>query len=94
MVRNMEPRKCPYSVRHSEFMTRKTKTGSPQKVLITKEQYIEDIKVRWQIHQYEINKLGEDLNKVAQTVAPYVQKIMDYSVSKYQELRDRYVTIK
>ena len=75
-------------------MTRKTKTGSPQKVLITKEQYIEDIKVRWQIHQYEINKLGEDLNKVAQTVAPYVQKIMDYSVSKYQEVRARYVTIK
>ena len=56
--------------------------------------HIEDIKVRWQIHQYEINKLGEDLNKVAQTVAPYVQKIMDYSVSKYQEIRDRYVTIK
>ena len=75
-------------------MTRKTKTGSPQKVLITKEQYIEDIKVRWQIHQYEINKLGEDLNKVAQTVAPYVQKIMDYSVSKYQEVRARYVTMK
>jgi hypothetical protein len=75
-------------------MTRKAKTVSPQKVLITKEQYIEDIKVRWQIHQYEINKLGEDLNKVAQTVAPYVQKIMDYSVSKYQELRDRYVVIK
>ena len=75
-------------------MTRKTKTDSPQKVLITKEQYIEDIKVRWQIHQYEINKLGEDLNKVAQTVAPYVQKIMDYSVSKYQEVRARYVTIK
>lgn len=75
-------------------MTRKAKTVSPQKVLIAKEQYIEDIKVRWQIHQYEINKLGEDLNKVAQTVAPYVQKIMDYSVSKYQEIRDRYVTIK
>ena len=53
-----------------------------------------DIKVRWQIHQYEINKLGEDLNKVAQTIAPYVQKIMDYSVSRYQEVRDRYVTIK
>ena len=75
-------------------MTRKTKTGSPQKVLITKEQYIEDIKIRWQIHQYEINKLGEDLNKVAQTIAPYVQKIMDYSVSKYQEVRARYVTMK
>ena len=75
-------------------MTRKTKTGSPQKVLITKEQYIEDIKIRWQIHQYEINKLGEDLNKVAQTIAPYVQKIMDYSISRYQEVRDRYVTIK
>lgn len=53
-----------------------------------------DIKVRWQIHQYEINKLGEDLNKVAQTVSPYVRNIMDYSVSTYQKVYDRYVTIK
>ena len=75
-------------------MPRKQSEVSMPKVLITRDQYLQDIKIRWQIHQYEINKLAEDLNKVAQTVAPYVQKIMDYSVSKYQELRDRYVTIK
>jgi len=33
------------------------------KVFITRQQYIEDIKVRWQIHTYEVNKLAEDLKK-------------------------------
>jgi len=32
-------------------------------VLITRQQYIEDIKVRWQIHTYEVNRLAEDLKK-------------------------------
>ena len=72
--------------------TRKQSEVSVPEVLITRDQYLQDIKIRWQIHQYEINKLGEDLNKVAQTVAPYVQKIMDYSVARYQEIRARYVT--
>jgi hypothetical protein len=75
-------------------MPRKQSEVSTPKVLITRDQYLQDIKIRWQIHQYEINKLSEDLNKVAQTVAPYVQKIMDYSVARYQEIRARYVTVR
>jgi translation initiation factor IF-3 len=75
-------------------MPRKQSEVSMPKVLITRDQYLQDIKIRWQIHQYEINKLTEDLNKVAQTVAPYVQKIMDYSVARYQEIRARYVTVR
>jgi translation initiation factor IF-3 len=75
-------------------MPRKQSEVSMPKVLITRDQYLQDIKIRWQIHQYEINKLAEDLNKVAQTVAPYVQKIMDYSVARYQEIRARYVTVR
>jgi translation initiation factor IF-3 len=75
-------------------MPRKQSEVSMPKVLITRDQYLQDIKIRWQIHQYEINKLSEDLNKVAQTVAPYVQKVMDYSVARYQEIRARYVTVR
>ncbi len=74
--------------------TRKQSEVSVPEVLITRDQYLQDIKIRWQIHQYEINKLGEDLNKVTQTVVPYVQKIMDYSVARYQEIRARYVTVR
>lgn len=32
-------------------------------VLITRQQYIEDIKVRWEIHTYEVNQLVKDLKK-------------------------------
>lgn len=73
---------------------RKQSEVSVPEVLITRDQYLQDIKIRWQIHQYEINKLAEDLKKVAQTVAPYVQKVMDYSVARYQEIRDRRVTVR
>jgi hypothetical protein len=61
-------------------------------VLITRQQYIEDIKVRWQIHQYEVNKLRDDLSKVTQTVAPYVKNVLDYLDTQYQQIRAKYVT--
>ena len=47
-------------------------------VLITREQYIQDIKVRWEIHQYEVNKLREDVVKFTQTVSPYVKQIVNF----------------
>lgn len=65
--------------------------SSPQ-VLITKDQYFQDIKVRWQIHQYEVNKLREDLSKVTQTVAPYVKNALDFLTEKYQEISAKYAT--
>lgn len=63
---------------------------SVPQVLITRDQYFQDIKVRWQIHQYEVNKLVEDVRKVTQTVAPYVKNALDYSVGLYQQLRAKY----
>jgi acyl CoA:acetate/3-ketoacid CoA transferase len=62
-------------------------------VLITRQQYIEDIKVRWQIHQYEVNKLREDVTKFTQTVAPYVKQSVDYLTEKYQQLIARRVAV-
>jgi len=61
-------------------------------VLITRQQYIEDIKVRWQIHQYEVNKLREDVRNFTQTVAPYVKTVLDFADAQYQQLRSRFVT--
>jgi len=61
-------------------------------VLITRQQYIEDIKVRWAIHQYEVNKLRDDLSKVTQTVAPYVKTVLDFAEAQYQQIRSRFVT--
>ena len=61
-------------------------------VLITRQQYIEDIKVRWQIHQYEVNKLREDVSKVTQTVAPYVKNALDYVATQFQQVRAKYAS--
>jgi len=61
-------------------------------VLITRDQYIQDIKVRWQIHQYEVNKLREDVVKFTETVFPYVKQAVDYVTEKYQQLVSRQVT--
>jgi len=61
-------------------------------VLITREQYFQDIKVRWEIHQYEVNKLREDVTKFSQTVSPYVKQMIDYTTEKYQQLFARRLT--
>jgi len=65
--------------------------SAPQ-VMITREQYLQDIKVRWQIHQYEVNKLREDVVKFTETVSPYVKQAVDYVTEKYQQLVSRQVT--
>ena len=36
-------------------------TDRPE-VLLSRADYIEDIKIRWEIHQYEVNKLAEDIS--------------------------------
>ena len=62
-------------------------------VLITRQQYIEDIKVRWQIHQYEVNKLVEDVKNLVKVVNPHVKKAVQYVDQKYQQLRSHSVTV-
>ena len=62
-------------------------------VIITREQYFQDIKIRWQIHQYEVNKLVEDVKKAVNVCSPYIQKALEYSATKYQQIRARYVTV-
>ena len=66
---------------------------SVPQVLITRDQYFQDIKVRWQIHQYEVNKLREDVVKFTQTVAPYVKQTVDFITEKYQQLIARRVAV-
>ena len=51
---------------------------SVPQVLITRDQYFQDIKIRWQIHQYEVNKLREDVVKFTQTVSPYVKQVLNF----------------
>ena len=62
-------------------------------VLITRDQYFQDIKIRWQIHQYEVNKLREDVIKISQTVSPYLMQAVDYFNKKYQQLTANRVAV-
>jgi hypothetical protein len=81
------PVKCPSNVRRIHFMPRARKQTtnvvvapevSVPQVLITRDQYFQDIQVRWQIHQYEVNKLREDVVKFTQTVSPYVKQVLNF----------------
>ena len=38
-------------------------TDRPE-VLLSRADYVEDIKIRWQIHQYEMNHLMQDLSLI------------------------------
>jgi len=37
-------------------------------VLLSASDYMEDIKIRWQIHQFEVKKLQEDLSLVLNAI--------------------------
>jgi|TARA_Y100000289_G_C3848361_1_gene112153 hypothetical protein len=51
--------------------------------LITRQEYIADIKVRWQIHTEEVAKLGEDIQKAYDFLLPFFKKYVDYIRESY-----------
>ena len=59
-------------------------TETAPKVLITREQYLADIKVRWDIHKYETNQLGQDLKNLVEYIKPYIHKTIEHVKISYQ----------
>ena len=55
----------------------------PQVELISRDQYIQDIKARWSIHQYEINELGKDLKVGYEYLAKQSLQVIDYCKNSY-----------
>ena len=47
------------------------------------EDYREDIKIRWEIHQYETQELWSDMIKVYHSAKPIVIKTVDYVKDSY-----------
>ena len=47
------------------------------------EDYREDIKIRWEIHQYETQELWSDMVKVYHSAKPIVIKTVDYVKDSY-----------
>lgn len=52
--------------------------------ILTREQYIEDIKVRWSIHQFEVEQFGEDLKNGWKIVHPFLKKYSEYVIKTYK----------
>tara|TARA_B100000519_G_scaffold26401_1_gene18532 strand:+ start:78 stop:455 length:378 start_codon:yes stop_codon:yes gene_type:complete len=58
------------------------KTAPPQPNLKW-EDYRDDIKIRWEIHQYETQELWSDMVKFYQSAKPVVIKTVDYVKDSY-----------
>lgn len=46
-------------------------------VLLSRADYLEDVKVRWQIHLYEVEKLQEDLTAMRKMISEKVSQFSD-----------------
>ena len=57
----------------------------PEVNLISRDLYLQDVKNRWQIHQFETQQLWEDLVKGYNYVSPYVTKSIEYVTSAYRK---------
>ena len=57
----------------------------PEVNLISRDLYLQDVKNRWQIHQFETQQLWEDLVKGYNFVSPYVTKSIEYVTTAYNK---------
>jgi len=57
----------------------------PEVKLISRDLYLQDVKNRWQIHQFETQQLWQDLVKGYNFVFPYVTKSIEYVTSAYNK---------
>ena len=55
----------------------------PEKPNLSFEDYREDVKVRWEIHQWETQELWKDCVWGYQQTKPIVQKVVTYCVDSY-----------
>jgi len=57
----------------------------PEVKLISRDLYLQDVKNRWEIHQFETQQLWQDLVKGYNFVSPYVTKSIEYVTSAYRK---------
>ena len=57
--------------------------SAPPQPSLKWEDYREDIKIRWDIHQYETQELWSDMVKVYHSAKPIVIKTVDYVKDSY-----------
>ena len=55
----------------------------PEKPNLSLEDYRNDVKVRWEIHQWETQELWKDCVRSYQQTKPVIQKVVTYCVDSY-----------
>ncbi len=58
--------------------------------LISKEEYIQDIKIRWKIFVKETEAFIEDVKKLIDFIKPYVVKTVDKVKKLYSTLKTKF----
>ena len=57
--------------------------------LITREEYIADIKTRWKLFVTEVEAFTEDIKKLVDFIKPYIVKAVDKTKEIYDSLKAR-----
>ena len=68
-------------------------TQTPPQVIVTRQEYLADIKVRWEIHQFETKKLVEDVKDLVDFVKPFINRYVDFVRASYQREFGRKATV-
>ena len=68
--------------------TPEVKEETPE--LISREEYIEDIKTRWKLFVKEINAFTDDVKKLIDFIKPYVVKAVEKVKEIYGQLKAKF----
>jgi len=58
--------------------------------LISREEYIADIKTRWKLFVIEVEAFTEDVKKLVEFIKPYIVKAVDKTKEIYESLKARF----
>ena len=68
--------------------TPEVKEETPE--LISREEYIADIKTRWKLFVKEVNAFTEDVKKLVDFIKPYVVKAVDKVKEIYSQVKAKF----
>ena len=68
--------------------TPEVKEETPE--LISREDYVADIKTRWKLFVKEVNAFTEDVKKLIDFIKPYVVKAVDKVKEIYGQIKEKF----
>ena len=71
-------------------MTDKLEQKEETLKLITREEYIQDIKTRWKLFITEVEAFTEDVKKLVEFVKPYIVKTIDVIKTTFNKIKEKF----